>query len=64
MAKVGTLYGDFIAAERICEERGVPWSSWDDVVIAAQMARLGIGEIYSNDADFDRIPGVRRVFER
>jgi predicted nucleic acid-binding protein len=63
LVKVETLYDDFLAAERLCEERELPWSLWDDAVIAAQMERLGLSEIYSNDTDFDHIPGVRRVFE-
>lgn len=36
---------------------------WDDAVIAAVMERLEIGEIYSNDHHFDKIPSVKRVFE-
>ena len=35
---------------------------WDDLVIAAQMERLKLGEIYSNDRDFDKIRGLKRVF--
>lgn len=35
---------------------------WDDLVITAQMKRLGITEIYSNDKDFDRIPWIKRIF--
>jgi predicted nucleic acid-binding protein len=37
--------------------------NWDDIVIASQMKRCGIDEIYSNDSDFDSIPGIKRVFE-
>ena len=36
---------------------------WDDAIMAAVMERLGIGEIYSNDHHFDKIPSVRRIFE-
>ena len=39
------------------------WRFWDDLVIAAQMSRMGIREIYSNDKDFDKIPGVKRIFK-
>ena len=35
---------------------------WDDLVLAAQMDRLGVTEIYSNDADFDKLRGLKRVF--
>ena len=31
-------------------------------IITAQMKRLGIKEIYSNDEDFDKIPGVTRIY--
>lgn len=33
-----------------------------DGVIAALMAKHGISEIYTNDKDFDRIPGIKRIF--
>lgn len=36
---------------------------WDDTIMAAIMERLGIGEIYSNDHHFDKIPSLKRVFE-
>jgi predicted nucleic acid-binding protein len=32
---------------------------WDDILIAAQMERIGINEIYSN---FDKIPQIKRIF--
>jgi predicted nucleic acid-binding protein len=35
---------------------------WDDIVIAAQMKRLKMKEIYSNDKDFDNIQWVKRLF--
>lgn len=35
---------------------------WDDFIIAAQMQREGIEEIYSNDSDFDNLPGIKRIF--
>ena len=31
--------------------------------MSSQMKRLNIDEIYSNDMDFDVIPGVKRVFK-
>lgn len=60
--KADTLYSDFTAAAALQAKTGLPWNLWDDLVIAAQMERLGVREIYSADEDFDRIPGVRRVF--
>jgi len=53
---------DFERAMRIQAECDLPWQMWDDVVIAAQMERLNIREVYSNDRDFDRIPWVKRLF--
>jgi len=60
LVKIETMFQDFIQAIEICEKIG--WDVWDDTVIAAQMMRLKISEIYSNDADFDRIPGIKRIF--
>ncbi len=34
----------------------------DNLMIAAQMRRLEISEIYSNDRDLDSIPEVRKIF--
>jgi predicted nucleic acid-binding protein len=62
LKKLETLYQDFVQAAQLREETGLSWALWDDLVIAAQMRRAGIAEICSNDEDFDRIPGVRRVF--
>ena len=61
--KVDTTYLDFAQAQEIRTEHEIDWSSWDDIVIAAQMKRLRIQEIYSNDKDFDAIPGIKRVFK-
>lgn len=36
---------------------------WDDAVIAATMERLEINEIYSNDRHFNKILGIKRVFD-
>ncbi|BES81772.1 type II toxin-antitoxin system VapC family toxin [Pyrodictium abyssi] len=60
---VETTMEDYLEARRLAEKAGLEFPSmWDDLVIAAQMKRLGISEVYSNDRDFDRIPGVRRLF--
>jgi len=58
----GTELADFERAMHIQAELNLPWRMWDDMVIAAQMERLGICEIYSNDRDFDHIPWVTRIF--
>lgn len=62
LEKHDTLFEDFTAAYALKEEARLPWRQWDDLVIAAQMERLGIEEIYSNDRDFERIPKIRRIF--
>lgn len=62
LTKDETSFEDFTAAVLLAESHRMPWKMWDDLVIAAQMERLGLREIYSNDVDFDQIPGIRRVF--
>ena len=62
LKKVETNMLDFEEARSIQSELKLPWSMWDDIVIAAQMKRLDIKEIYSNDNDFDKIPWIKRVF--
>ena len=60
--KVETHILDFEEARGIQSELNLPWSMWDDIVIAAQMKRLNLREIYSNDNDFDKIPWIKRIF--
>lgn len=62
LEKVETHMLDFEEARAMQLELNLPWSMWDDIVIAAQMRRLNLKEIYSNDRDFDRIPWVTRIF--
>ena len=60
--KLETGFTDFATAQKLQEEAKVGWEAWDDLIIAAQMLRTGITEIYSNDKDFDTIPKIKRVF--
>lgn len=53
------LFEDFIT---VVESSRVHKIDWEDLVIVAQMQREGVNEIYSNDADFDHMPGIRRIF--
>lgn len=62
LQKVETHILDFEEARSIQLELSLPWSMWDDIVITAQMKRLNIKEIYSNDNDFDKIPWIKRIF--
>jgi len=62
LQKIETRMLDFEEARNIQTELSLPWSMWDDIVIAAQMRRLDTKEIYSNDNDFDKFPWIKRVF--
>ncbi|MBS7638389.1 type II toxin-antitoxin system VapC family toxin [Candidatus Bathyarchaeota archaeon] len=62
LLKAETTIVDLLSAMEIQTKQSLKWSLWDDLTIAAQMKRLGITEIYSNDRDFDTIQGVRRIF--
>ncbi|MDG7026320.1 MAG: hypothetical protein JRN11_06190 [Nitrososphaerota archaeon] len=50
-----------MGAQEIRKEQPLLWSLWSGLVIAAQVKRAKIGEIYSND-DFDRIERLKRIF--
>jgi predicted nucleic acid-binding protein len=60
--KVETTVLDFEEARSVQSSLKLSWSMWDDIVIAAQMKRLKMKEIYSNDKDFDNIRWVKRLF--
>ena len=62
LRKVETQFIDFLVAADLQKDLQLPWKAWDDLVISAQMERLGVNEIYSRDADFDSIPQINRVF--
>lgn len=57
-----TTRDDLTNARKAREGQGLPWSMWDDLVLASQMQRLGVAEIYSNDPDFDKMQGLKRFF--
>jgi len=63
LSKIDTVFIDFVEARELCLRYRLSWRFWDDLVIAAQMNRMGIREIYSNDKDFDKIPGIKRIFK-
>jgi len=62
LQKIETHMLDFEEARSIQSQLNLPWSMWDDMVIASQMKRLNLKEIYSNDGDFDKIPWIKRIF--
>lgn len=60
LTKGETTFADYLD---LTTSREIRPDNWDDIVIASQMRRHGVIEIYSNDSDFDSIPGIKRVFE-
>lgn len=62
LQKIETTMLDFEEARSLQLQFNLPWSMWDDLVIAAQMKRLDIKEIYSNDKDFEKISWIKRIF--
>jgi predicted nucleic acid-binding protein len=59
--KEDTIFSDYVSATSLQQELQLPLTLWDDLVIASQMQRLGIREIYSFDSDFDKIPMIKRL---
>jgi predicted nucleic acid-binding protein len=62
LRKIETEFIDFTTATDLLKGLQLSWNAWDDLIIWAQMKRLGLNEIYSRDADFDSIPQVTRIF--
>ena len=60
MRKVSNRWRDYPKASA---ESGKAAIDFVDALSLAVMRREGIGEVYSNDKDFDRIAGIKRVFE-
>lgn len=60
MKKVSNRWRDFPRASAEAEKKGIDFV---DALTLAVMRREKIVEVYSNDKDFDRIAGIRRVFE-
>lgn len=44
-------------------ERLFPRLELFDRIYMAQMERMKLNEIYSNDRGFDRVPGIKRIFQ-
>ncbi|MBO3841445.1 MAG: type II toxin-antitoxin system VapC family toxin [Candidatus Brockarchaeota archaeon] len=62
LQKIETSILDFEEARNLQKQQNLPWTIWDDIVVSAQMKRINIKEIYSNDKDFDKMPWVKRLF--
>ena len=61
LRKSETTYTDEQRATEL--ERSYPRLEFFDRVYLAQMERLKLTEIYSNDKAFDRVKGIKRIFE-
>jgi len=60
MKKVSNRWRDLPRASAMAEKEGIDFV---DALTLAVMRREKIAEVYSNDKDFDRIAGIKRVFE-
>jgi len=60
MKKVSNRWRDFPKASAEAEKEGIDFV---DALTLAVMRREKIFEVYSKDKDFDRIAGIKRVFE-
>ena len=60
MKKVSNRWRDFPRASAEAEKEGIDFV---DALTLAVMRRENVAEVYSNDKDFDRIAGIKRVFE-
>jgi predicted nucleic acid-binding protein len=60
MKKVSNRWRDFPRASAEAEKEDIDFV---DALTLAVMRREKIAEVYSKDKDFDRIAGIRRVFE-
>ena len=60
LAKEAVYWGEMISAIDLMEHSQIDYV---DAVTVEIMRRNGIEEIYSNDKDFDRVAGIRRIWE-
>ena len=72
LPEICAFLGDLLAIEGLhMARKEMVWNALDffqegkidfsDALIAAEMASLGLGEVYSYDRDFDQVAGVVRV---
>ena len=61
LQKSETTYADEKRAGEL--ERSYPRLEFFDRMYFAQMERLKLTEIYSNDRAFDKVKGIKRIFE-
>jgi predicted nucleic acid-binding protein len=61
LRKCETTYADELRAKEL--QRSYPRLEFFDRVYVAQMERLKLTEIYSNDRAFDAVKGIKRIFK-
>jgi predicted nucleic acid-binding protein len=61
LRKCETTYADELRAKEF--QRSYPRLEFFDRVYLAQMERLKLTEIYSNDRSLDRVKGIKRIFK-
>ena len=61
LRKCETTYADELRAKEF--QRSYPRLEFFDRVYVAQMERLKLTEIYSNDRALDRVKGIKRIFK-
>lgn len=60
LVKIDTTYGDLLKANELVST--YLRLEFFDRVYLAQMLRMGVREIYSNDKGFDTVRGIKRLF--
>ena len=60
LQKLPNTWNDFLEAPKDVEEYSIDFV---DALTVRAMRGMGVDEIYSTDTDFDRVKGLRRVFE-
>jgi len=61
LRKCETTYADELRAKEL--QRSYPHLEFFDRVYVAQMERLKLTEIYSNDRSLNRVKGIKRIFK-
>jgi len=62
IAVMETTFLDFVEAVAEMNRLNLSCSMWDDLVLACQMRRGKVQEIYTNDRDFEKIGWVKPIF--
>jgi len=60
LQKLGNDWEDFLSAQKEADECHIDFV---DALTLQRMRKSKIREIYSNDKDFDRVSGIKRIWE-